>query len=90
MIHTEKSKFAGKEIKIKDEANQLGGRKILIEDWWDKISGNSWTNNPGNFACSNYLNRIEFSSKIKIPLNDEVLYGKINGLGYLVHINEIE
>jgi hypothetical protein len=43
----------------------------------------------GNPACLVYAMRTG-CSKIFIPTDDEVLYGKINGLGHLVHITELE
>jgi hypothetical protein len=29
-------------------------------------------------------------SEIPVPTDDEVLYGKINGLGHLIHISELD
>lgn len=89
MKHGESSTLAGKDVQIKESANELGGSKIKIEDWWDIVGGISWMNANGNPACMNYAMRTGFSS-IHIPIDDEVLYGKINGLGYLVHISELE
>lgn len=90
MVHEESSPLSGKEVKIKDTANELGGATILIEDYWDKVTGGSWMNADGNPAAMIYAMRTGFSSKINIPINDEVLYGKINGLGHLVHVDELE
>lgn len=90
MIHSEKSIHSGKTIKIKSDANELGGKEILIEDWWDRVYGSSWMGANGNPACMNYGLRSGFSKAIFIPTDNEVLYGKINGLGFLVHINELE
>lgn len=89
MIHNEKSDLAGKTLKIKSTSNELGGSEIIIEDWWDRIAGKSWGMCNGNPACLNYAMRTGFSN-IKIPNDNEVLYGKIEGLGYLVHVQELE
>lgn len=89
MIHNEASPLAGKTVKIKEEALDLGGFDIWIEDWWDRVYGSSWMNANGNPAALNYAMRSGFS-KISIPNDNEVLYGKIGGLGYLVHIKELE
>lgn len=90
MIHKEKSELAGKSIKIKADANGLGGMEILIEDWWDRIAGKSWMICSGNPACLNYALRTGTSKDLSIPNNNEVVYGKIGGLGYLVNIIELE
>jgi hypothetical protein len=88
-MHNEKSPLANKTVKIKAEANELGGNKILIEDWWDRVAGKSWMFCDGNIACLGYAMRTALANP-RVPNNDEVLYGKINGLGYLVHISELE
>jgi len=43
----------------------------------------------GNWAAMGYAVRTGFSKEIDIPINNEVLYGKIGGMGYLVHIDEL-
>lgn len=88
-IHPEESKMAGKEVKIKADANKIGGETILIEDWWDRVSGGSWMWADGNPACLDYAMRTGLSEK-SVPTNDEVLYGKIGGMGKLVHVTELE
>ncbi len=88
-MHNTKSPLAGKTVKIKAEANQLGGQEYRVEDWWDRVSGKSWGVCQGNPACLNYAVRTGFS-KTPIPFDDEVLYGKIGCFGHLVHLSEIE
>jgi hypothetical protein len=88
-IHKDQSELAEKSVKIKESAHKLGGEEILIEDWWDRVSGGSWMFADGNPACLQYAMRIGFS-KQPICNDDEVLYGKIGGLGHLVHISELE
>lgn len=88
MIHKDESPLAGKEVKISDDANKLGGHTIRIEDWWDRIAGKSWGMCDGNPACMIYAMRTGTSEK-PVPIDDEVLYGKIGGLGYLVHVSEL-
>jgi len=83
------SAMAGKTVKIKQEANGIGGREIVIEDYWYNVSGKSWKESNGNPAALNYAMRTAIGS-MQIPMDDEVLYGKIGGLGYLVHVNELE
>lgn len=87
MIHNEKSPLADKKAKIKDDVAEIGGNEIRIEDWMDRVIGQSWKNARGNFACINYAMRAGISG---LPTDDEVLYGKIGGLGYCVHVTELE
>ena len=65
----------------------LKGQEILIEDTWEAVTGktlnNSSTTNPAVFQ---YCIR---SGKDNLPFNDNVYYGKINGLGYIVHESEL-
>lgn len=90
MIHSTKSPHAGKTVKIKDAAYEIGGHEIIIEDYWDRVSGKSWLLSEGNPAAFNYAMRRRFSKKLKVPIDDEVLYGKIGYSGYIVHIEELE
>ena len=85
----ERSELAGKVIKIKSEANEIGGQEVHIEDWWINVAGQSWMFCEGNPACIRYAMRTGLG-KIRVPMNDQVLYGKIGGLGYLIHESELE
>lgn len=75
---------AGKTVKL--TKGKFKGEEYRIEDWWHKITGNSWMYSEGNPACLNYAIR---SSQEDLPLDDQVLYGKIGALGYLIHESEI-
>lgn len=92
MTHTEPHLLAGRMVHL-DAAVQSGGNQILpsgypltVDDWWDRMNGKSWRENPGNPAAMMYGIRAELSG---LPLDDEVIYGHVNGLGYLVHVSEI-
>lgn len=56
-----------------------------VEDWWDHLTGKSWMISSGNFAAMNYAMRSGFAG---LPTDDEVVYGHIGALGYLVHVSE--
>ena len=86
MIHKEKSDYAGKEVLIKESSIGLGGQTIKIEDWWDRVAGKSWMYCDGNLACLNYAIR---SGHSLLPMDNNVLYGKIGGIGHLIHVSEI-
>ena len=94
MKHPEPSPLAGKTVKIKDgithqQVENFGGSEYRVEDWWDRVAGKSWMFCDGNPACLVYAMRTGFS-KMPVPSDDEVLYGKVGALGHLVHISEIE
>ncbi|MGH7792055.1 MAG: hypothetical protein ACREOB_07030 [Thermodesulfobacteriota bacterium] len=92
-MHTENSEYKGQTVRIKagvtDPVQNLvvEGAKYEIEEWWDKLTGGSWHFAKGNPAAVQYAVRAAFNN---LPLDDEVLYGKIDRLGHLVHISEIE
>jgi hypothetical protein len=94
IIHETKSDLAGKTVKIKKNVKHFqfpdfGGADIVIEDWLDRVMGQSWMYCDGNPACMVYALRTV--SKKNIPMDNDVLYGHTkNGLGHLVHMTEIE
>ncbi len=67
-------------------SGSLKGQQIEIEDTWINVSGSSWMFAKGNPACLQYAIRAAVD---KLPSDDNVYYGKINGLGHLVHESEI-
>jgi len=91
-MHQELSPLAGKTVKIREGAmhpqvEDFAGSEYRVEDWWDRLSGKSWMICLGNPACMIYGMRGGFT---QLPIDDEVLYGKIGAFGHLVHISEIE
>jgi len=82
----QRSKLAGKTIIIKKGTYK--GAEYLVEDWWENVYGQSWMFCKGNPACLKYAMR--GGLKDNLPTDNEVLYGKIGGLGELIHISEIE
>jgi hypothetical protein len=82
--------LAGKTVRIdlKTEPHQLlvDGCEFEVEDWWENVGGGSWMIAQGNRACLNYAVRAGFSD---LPVDDEVVYGHVGRLGYLVHQTEL-
>ena len=75
------SPYAGMTVKTKS------GHDFIVEDWWQNVFGESWMYADGNFAALQYaVHRAEMD----LPLDNEVLYGKIGGLGVLYHVTELE
>lgn len=103
IIHEEQSPFAGKIVRLKEDIVHrqypgLGGSEFLVEDWQDRVMGDSWHSSPGNPAILIYAMRIDIDNP-HVPADDEVVYGKYYpsgtigegfGFGCLIHINEIE
>lgn len=84
MSQRKRSEYAGKTVKIRALAPLIGGQDYRVEDWWQNVSGRSWMDSQARAAFEYALRAIGS------PIDDEVLYGKVDGLGYLVHISEIE
>lgn len=84
--------YAGKTVTIPNGLNDPSasvppGSEYRVEGYWDEITGGSWMNANGNFACMNYAVRSAFAN---LPLDNDVLYGKVGALGFLVHVSEVE
>lgn len=93
IIHSEPSPLAGKTVRLRPdyhhpEIEDASNLYIVIEDWWDRIAGKSWMDCNGNPAALLYAMRTGFSS-YRVPINNEVLYGKVGCFGHLVHVSEI-
>lgn len=92
MTHEVSSPFANQRVLVVAQTRLHGHEtkeaEILIEDWWDKITGGSWQDAQGNPAALIYAMRSGLSS---LPLDNEVLYGKdIYGMGHLIHVYEVK
>lgn len=87
MSHSSPSPLARQTVTVKAALPGVAGtvHEYHVEDFWDRVGGSSWMD-VSNFATLGYAARA-FES---LPLDDEVLYGKVNGLGYLVHVSEVQ
>jgi hypothetical protein len=83
--HNDLHPLAGKTVKLKSHDSNLHNKDFVIEDWWDHYFGKSWQACNGNNTCNYYA----MNSTYHIPIDDQVVYGYINGTGYLVHVSEI-
>ncbi len=92
-MHSGTHHLAGATVKIKEGVTDpvqgavVGGAEFRIEDWFDRVLGDSWQNAAGNFAAMHYAYR---SAANGVSPDDEVLYGKIGLFGHGVHVSEIE
>lgn len=90
-IHDEAHHLAGEILKLsvrgKGYEHCVDGAEFRLEDWWDRVAGESWMNAQGNPAAMIYGIR---SGTAGLPTDNKVVYGHINGLGYLVHVSELQ
>ena len=92
-VHDHPHHWAGKTLQLRPgvqdptQGKVVAGARFLVEDWWDRVNGRSWTDCAGNIAAFNYGIRILTLGNI--ALDDEVVYGKIGPFGHLVHQTEL-
>lgn len=89
-----RSPYAGATVKVKGDSIKdpmsgaiLSGKDFTVEDWWENVYGKSWMISDGNPAALAYAFR---TGMIGGPIDNEVLYGKIDGLGFLMHVSELD
>jgi len=86
--------YAGQTVRTKPnigiglQGDELGGREFIIEDYCENVLGVSWMNANGNPAALEYAMRNGFNGNFR--LDNEVVYGKIDGLGHLIHVSELD
>ena len=80
-----KSKLAQKKVMI--ISGKYKGKEYWVENWWENVGDGSWMFANGNPACMKYAIRV--NARDDLPLDNDVLYGKIGGLGELIHISEV-
>jgi hypothetical protein len=83
-----RSEFAGQTVRIKASAAGIGGREITVEDWCVNVLGQSWQTAGESPAALEYA--VRSSVPPDLPIDDEVLYGKVGRHVYLVHVSELE
>lgn len=86
-MHENEHKLAGQTVTIK--RGKYAGQEYRVEDYWDRVYGKGWGDSGGNPAAVLYAVRAATDDTINLPLDDEVLYGKIGAFGHLIHICEL-
>lgn len=91
----ERSPYAGCEVKTRPDVGEdpltsrdLGNQVFRVEDWWENVYGCSWMVANGNPAAMAYAVRIGLKD-VSVPFDNNVLYGKIGGMGFLIHVSEL-
>ncbi len=95
-MHSSPHPLAGKTVKVKLVApfhNRPDDTEfeVQIEDWQDRVMGQSWMFCDGNPAAMFYAIRTGLAGHADVPLDDEVVYTRdhYTHLSNLVHVNEI-
>lgn len=92
-IHNEAHPLAGRTVQLNNKASDpitndvVPGTNYRVEDWCDRVIGESWMDAYGNWAAKGYKERAKLT---ELPVDDEVVYGKIGHLWYLIHVTELE
>lgn len=80
-IHAEPFHGAGQTYLLKD-----GITEYRVEDWWDRVYGASWMDATGNPAALQYAVR---SATDGLPIDNDVVYGKVGSFGHIIHTSEL-
>jgi len=83
---TERKDYSGQTVRVKN-VTERGTQEYRVEGYWDELTGRSWAVSDGNPAAIAYAVRTGIKD---LPLDDNVLYGKIGPFGHLVHVDEIQ
>lgn len=91
----ERSPLAGCTVRTRPDVGMdpltcrdLGNQLFTVEDWWENVYGCSWMTSNGNPAAMAYAVRIGMSD-FSVPFNNDVVYGKIGGMGFLFNVSEL-
>lgn len=87
VVHEAPHPNAGGPVEVSTEVNLVAYvGEARLEDWWDRVSGESWMAALGNPATLQYRLRAIMTG---LPVDDEVVYVKINSMGHLLHVSEL-
>lgn len=97
-FHDESSPLAGKTVSTRDDVQLydgvqhkwvVGPHQLRVRDWWDRCDMSDRTSvlDDMSIAATNYAQR---AIQLQLPLDDEVVYGHVKGLGHAVHVSELE
>lgn len=82
------SPYAGQTVKLRADAAELGGHRAEVVDWYDRLGdGVSWRDSPSDPRAIGYSVRRGLGA---LPDDDEVLFARVDGMGQLIHVSELE
>ena len=78
--------LSGKTFVVKHPDDPTQTAEYVVEGYWDEITGGSWMFAQGNPAALKYAMRSGFQG---LPVDNDVLYGKVGAFGHLFHVSEL-
>ena len=91
MSKRESHELAGKTVRLNlaaEAPNLQTTATFRVEDWFENVVGMGWKSakDTGNWAAKNYGLRAKIGG---LPQDNDVVYGKVGGLGHIIHISEL-
>lgn len=84
------SPYAGRTVRLRADAAELGGQTVEVVDWYERTGqGRPWREalQSGEPRAVGYSVRRGLGG---LPDDDEVLFGRVDGMGQIVHVTELE
>jgi hypothetical protein len=80
--------YVGQTLKLRADAAEIGGQPFEVQDWFDRTAGVTWRKalDAGDPRAIGYNVRRGLGG---LPDDDDVLFGRLDGVGRLVHVSEI-
>lgn len=95
MTHTDQHQLAGQTVTLPSHPDDPIGSEpaeYIVEDWYDRLTGGSWMTAQGNPAALKFALRTGLDVGLhgqRVPTDDEVVYGHIDGMGHIIHDAEL-
>lgn len=96
-MHKSESPLRGVPVKLLDgleaamtpsyETIELSGEEFVVDDWWDRVNGASWQDSTDKLSFTYNARQARAGY---LPMDDEVLLGRIGNKEVLVHLAEID
>lgn len=82
------SDYAGKAVRLRQDAAELGGHQAEVVDWYERTGGGiPWRFAEDDPRTENYRIRSGLGG---LPDDNDVLFARVDGMGQLIHVTEIE
>lgn len=83
------SPYAGKTVRLRVAAVELGGYDVQVVDWYENIGNKvKWRDAIGRDPRAEGYNLRH--GLAGLPDDDDVLFGRVDGMGQIIHRTEIE
>lgn len=80
------SDYAGKTVRLRADAPELGGHTAEVVDWWE-IAKLKLVAAAVDFKAQDYGIRAALAG---LPVDDDLLYARVDGMMRIIHVTEIE